>query len=85
MNLFTRNTTNNNQQKLRQIKDWAYQFLAVTPDIAISINQLQCHEAECPDIETVIVLMTSPPQKYKISKPISEIDQQDISQLAINN
>ncbi len=86
MNLFTRSRTsraktNNDRQKLSQIKVWTRQVLNIEPDIAISINQLQCHEAGCPDLETVIVLMTSPPQKYKISKPVSEITEQDISLL----
>ena len=86
MNLFTRSRangakTNSDRQKLSQIKVWTRQALNIEPDIAISINQLQCHEAGCPDLETVIVLMTSPPQKYKISKPVSEITEQDISLL----
>ena len=86
MNLFTRSRTNraktnSDRQKLSQIKVWTRQALNIEPDIAISINQLQCHEAGCPDLETVIVLMTSPPQKYKISKPVAEITQQDISLL----
>lgn len=90
MNLFARSKTkktqtNRDRQKLNQIKAWIGQVLDVEPDLAISINQLQCHEAGCPDVETVIVLMTSPPQKYKISKPLLEITEQDISQLKIND
>ncbi len=90
MNLFARSKTkktqtNRDRQKLNQIKAWIGQVLDVEPDLAISINQLQCQEAGCPDVETVIVLMTSPPQKYKISKPLLEITEQDISQLKIND
>ena len=81
MNLFTRPTSKANSENIQQIKHWAYQILDIDSEIPISINQLQCHEPDCPPVETVIAVMTSPPQQYKIHKPISEINATDIEQL----
>ena len=67
MILFTKSTPNVAPEKLQQIKDWAYQELEIDPTISISISQLQCHEPDCPPIETVIAVMTNPPQTVQNS------------------
>ena len=71
-----------NPEQIQKIKSWTYQSLNLDPEIPISISQLQCHEPDCPPIETVIVLMTSPPQQYKIHKSIPEITEIDIQKLS---
>lgn len=81
MNLFAKSTLKANSGDTKQIKDWTYQILDIDSEIIISITQLQCHEPDCPPIETVIAIMTSPPQQYKIHKPISQITQLDIKNL----
>ncbi len=81
MNLFTKSTSQVDPEKLKQIKDWAYQELEIDPIISISISQLQCHEPDCPPIETVIAVMTNPPKQFKIHKPASQIMETDIKQL----
>ena len=81
MNLFAKSNLKANSKNLQQIKYWTYQRLNIDSEIPISINQLQCHEPDCPPVETVIAIMTSPPQQYKIHKPISEITKTDISNL----
>ncbi|MEL6928073.1 MAG: hypothetical protein AAFO95_05525 [Cyanobacteria bacterium J06600_6] len=85
MNLFAKSALKGNFEDIKQIKDWTYQILNIDSEIPISINQLQCHEPCCPPVETVIAIMTSPPQQYKIHKPISEITEIDINQLTTNN
>ncbi len=82
MNLFTKSTPKVNQEKLQQIKNWAYQGLEIDPTISISISQLQCHEPNCPPIETVIAVMTNPPQQYKIHKSASQITEEDIKKIS---
>ena len=81
MNLFSKSTSKANSEKIKQIKNWTYQVLNLDSEIPISISQLQCHEPDCPPIETVIAIMTSPPQQYKIHKSISEITKIDINNL----
>ena len=85
MNLFTKSTIKADSEDLQQIKNWAYQILNIDRQIPISLNQLQCHEPNCPPIETAIVIMTTPPQQHKIHKPLSEITEADIKQLTTPN
>ncbi len=81
MNLFTKSTYKINTEKIAQIKAWIYQKFEIDTEIPISINQLQCHEPNCPPIETVIAVMTTPPQQYKIYRSISLITEADIQQI----
>ena len=82
MNLFAKSTFKINREQLKQIKIWVYQTFNINREIPISINQLQCHEPNCPPVETVIAIMTSPPKQYKIHKPISAITKPDIQSIA---
>ena len=80
MNLFSQQTPSKNPEKIRQIKTWIYELLEIDSEISISISQLRCTEPGCPPIETVIAVMTSPIQQYKIHKQITEIEHTDISE-----
>lgn len=82
MNLFAKSNFKSDRQQLNKIKIWVYQTLNIDRQIPISLNQLQCHEPDCPPVETVVAVMTSPPQKYKIHKSISKITEADIKQLS---
>ena len=82
MNLsFGRVTTNVSSQQIKQVKKWIYQYLNVDEGTSISLSQLQCKEADCPPIETVISVMTIPVKQYKIRKKITDIEYTDISGL----
>ncbi|ELS01612.1 hypothetical protein Xen7305DRAFT_00013170 [Xenococcus sp. PCC 7305] len=81
MNLFTKSHSQVDLAKLKQIKDWVYHNLDLHREISISISQLQCHEPDCPPLETVIAVMTNPPQQYKIHKPASQITEVEIKKL----
>ena len=81
MNLFVKSHQKSDLQQLQQIKNWVYQILNINSKTHISISQLQCHEPDCPPVETVIAIMTSSPKQYKIHKPISEITEIDINLL----
>ncbi|MGV2828173.1 hypothetical protein [Myxosarcina sp. GI1(2024)] len=78
MNLFTKSAYKTDAHTLKQIKAWIYHKLEIDTQIAISINQLQCHEPGCPPLETFIAVMTSPSEQYKIHKPLSQIAEADI-------
>ncbi|MEA5596859.1 hypothetical protein [Rivularia sp. UHCC 0363] len=68
-------------QEIQQVKQWIYQALQLDEEISISLSQLQCTEAGCPPIETVINVMTNPVQQYKVHKSITEIEYTDINKL----
>ncbi|MEM6256112.1 MAG: hypothetical protein AAF821_24630 [Cyanobacteria bacterium P01_D01_bin.156] len=67
-------------EQLKQLKGWVYQTLSLDEGVPLSISQLTCTEPGCPPLETVIAIMTQPPQTYKIHQPASEITADDIVQ-----
>lgn len=81
MNLFQSSKDKTNSAKIQAIKNWVYQHLKIDKDIPISVSQLQCHEPGCPPLETVIAIMTTPPQQYKIHLSVEEIQEIDIQKL----
>lgn len=63
---------------LQQLKDWVYETLTLERTVPISISQLKCAEPGCPPLETVIAVMTQPPQTYKIHRPAVEVERADV-------
>lgn len=78
MNLFQPSKPKISPDQLRQLKTWVYDCLALDEATPISISQLKCTEPGCPPLETVIAVMTQPPQTYKIHRPATELDQADL-------
>jgi len=81
MNLFSQPRPKSNPAALKQLKTWVYELLTLAPDIDISVGQLQCKEPGCPPIETVITILTQPPQQYKVHKTLDDIELVDLSRL----
>lgn len=50
----------------------------------IVINELACSDPGCPDVETVILIMRecSPTRALKISKPMSDVSDEDLVEVA---
>ncbi|MEM7649736.1 MAG: hypothetical protein AAF283_11180 [Cyanobacteria bacterium P01_A01_bin.70] len=80
MSLFKQRTAAN-PEKLRQLKAWVHEALALPEDVPISISQLQCHEPGCPPIETVVAVMSQPPQTFKIHAGVEAIAQGDVERM----
>lgn len=81
MDLFSRSNFKADPAKVKQVKTWIAEILNLDEQVTISLNQLTCHEPDCPPIETAIVIMEQPPKQYKIHKSIAEIERSDIEQL----
>ncbi len=81
MDLFSKTKPKTDPGKLRQLKFWVHDLLKLDLETSISISQLQCSEANCAPIETVIAVMTEPIQHYKIHKAIAEIAYTDLVQI----
>lgn len=79
MNLFDPSPPKISPTQLQQLKAWVYKALALDAAVPVSISQLKCTEPGCPPLETVIAVMTQPPQTYKIHRPATEIEQADIA------
>jgi hypothetical protein len=80
MNLFSNTGKNPDLAKINQIKAWTYAHLQLDDQTPISVSQLHCSEPGCPPLETVIAVMTTPVQKFKIHKSVAAIEAIDISQ-----
>ena len=78
MDLFRASGPKADPAKISELKAWVYEAFEIEDDVPVSISQLACHEPDCPPVETVIAIMTSPPQQYKLHRPITEITQSDI-------
>jgi len=82
MDLFKSPNPKADPGQIERLKAWVYEALEIPADVPVSISQLTCHEPDCPPIETVIAIMTHPPQQYKLHQAVSEIDKADIQTLA---
>lgn len=80
MNLFKQSRPIAQPEDIQRLKGWAYDALDLPPDVPISISQLQCHEPGCPPIETVIAVMSQPPQTFKIHAAVGSISREDMAQ-----
>ena len=81
MGLFDSSASNKiSPAQRQQLKNWVYQALSLDEAIPISISQLTCTEEGCPPLETVIAVMTQPPQTYKLHQPAAEICEEDVVQ-----
>ena len=81
MDLFKTSTPKADPEQIRQLKAWVHEALDISADIPVSISQLACHEPDCPPVETVIAIMTQPPQQFKLHRPLCDIGQSDIHAL----
>lgn len=81
MGLFDLPSNKVSSTELHQLKSWVYEVLALDRDIPISISQLKCSEPGCSPLETVIAVMSQPPQTYKIHRPAAEIERADVTKM----
>ena len=59
-----------------RVKDLVREAWSVPEDVIIMVSKLRCYEDGCPDVETVIALMSNDrePIKVTINKPMAELD-----------
>lgn len=65
---------------IANLKREVYRLLDLPPDVVVSIAELACREASCPEIETVVGIMIEgrPPRMARIHKPIPEVTNKDL-------
>lgn len=70
-----------NLDAVRRVKRWVAARPSTAPDATIMVSELHCHEDGCPDVETVVAIMTpgGTRRETKIAKPMDEITESDIS------
>ena len=58
------------------LKPLIRRILALGEDVALSISQIQCGDARCPGLETVILVMAPGKRTaaHRVAMPLAEID-----------
>lgn len=66
--------------KVRQLKDLVREVWALEEGVVISVMEVECLEANCPSLETNIILMSDGCEAllFKVFKPIAEVTSEDI-------
>ena len=62
------------------IKTWARAALALPDDVPVSVSQVACREAGCPDVETVIGVLKPGANfvSFRILLPAAQVTEADV-------
>jgi hypothetical protein len=66
------------------VRGWAKQVLDVPAEAFVMVRQVECRDPGCPSVETIIAILSKNdrPRQWKISKPVAEVTQRDVENLA---
>ena len=67
-------------EKARQLKERVREAWALSEEVIISVMEVECMEANCPDLETNIILMSDgcEARLFKVYKPLAEVTSNDL-------
>ena len=67
------------------IKAWAFKHWNLPSDATLLVSELQCGETDCPDMETIIAILSvaDADKTVKFNKSIHEIKESDIRDIDI--
>lgn len=70
--------------QVERIKAWTRATWALSEEATVMVTELECREAGCPPIETVIALLEGPgkTRQFKIHKPAGDVSLADVQALA---
>src|SRR5580658_208400 len=68
------------------IKFWTRQTLALTEEFIVSVSEFNCGKPTCPNLHTVIMVMSQegPARKIVINKPVADIHEFDVLDACID-
>lgn len=80
-NPFSRKPKPGYPHAIAALKAETRRLLGLGDDVTVSVAELACREAGCPDIETVIGILVAgtPPHIAKVHKPIVEVTPADLA------
>jgi len=70
----------NNADTARDIKAWVKEFFQMDEDSTVMVGELQCGERDCPDVETVVAILSpgGVTQRFRIARPIEQVTRRDL-------
>lgn len=79
MSLFGRTPTRDPAATAR-LKAWAREIFGADDKAVVAVAELRCAEADCPDVETVVaVLSRGGSRKIKVPKPLGDVTRDDLA------
>jgi hypothetical protein len=64
---------------IENLKRWTAEALRLSEETPVMVTELRCAEEDCPDVETVIAVLTpGRPRKFKVFKPLNEVTRDDL-------
>ena len=70
-------------EKVRQLSALVREVWALPEEVMVSVMEVECMDADCPDLETNIILMSDECEArlFKVYKPLAEVTSDDLSGL----
>jgi hypothetical protein len=59
--------------------------LKLDDGVAVTVQQLSCHEPGCPPVETVIAVLAAPTRRWRVLHPLTAITDQMVTVLLLDN
>ncbi len=81
--LFFGNSEKRDPAHVARIRTWVEECLSVPEDGFVMVRQMECAEAGCAPVETIIAILCSydSPKQWKLHKPLREVTRSDIESL----
>ena len=72
--------------RMAEIKSWVRLTMGLPEEATVSVTELACRDAGCPDVETVIGVLEKgqPIRTFRVHKPISDTIRDDV-ELALSH
>jgi len=63
-----------------RVKGWARSAFRAPPDTAFAVNEIACHEAGCPGVATVLLVIApgAAIRRVRIAKALSDVTEHDV-------
>ena len=80
VNPFDRRGSIDLTEKVAAIKLWTRQNLPLTEESVVSVSEFACAKPNCPNRQTVILVMSedAPTQKMSIHKTVADVSEADV-------
>ena len=59
--------------------------LNLPDDVAVTVQELACREPGCPPVETVIAVLAAVPRRWKVHRPLADVDDELVTRLLTDN
>lgn len=64
----------------KQVKAWIRETLALPDEAVVSVSEINCRDAACPGVETVVLVMVAgaSTRVIRVPRPLAEVQLSDV-------